>query len=267
VEVEVKGTASAPGTVRLTIAVCDTGPGIAPEQQQRIFEKFTQADGAVSRRFGGTGLGLAICREITRLMGGTIGVDSAPGYGSRFWVVVEMPVGPGECLGEPSTEVVLALAATTPPVPAPLHAVAHGAGQGLRVLVAEDHAVNRELAATMLQKLGCVVYLASDGSDALTVHESLPVDLIFMDCHMPVMDGFAATAAIRAREAGTGRHVPIVALTASAMHEDRLRCTEAGMDEFLSKPVQLADFATILEAVAARKDAVTLEWHSVAQSA
>ncbi len=349
-----------PDAIRLHFAVCDTGIGIPPEAQPRLFQSFSQVDGSTTRRYGGTGLGLAICKRLAELMGGEIGLESEPNRGSTFWFTVryahaeaaeapargpatlrgvrvlivddsetnrvilreqlrgwemepdEAASGPdalarlGEAVrrGQPylvalldlqmpgmdgielarriaadpsiaPTRLVLltswgqqgeAAAARAAGVAAYLHkpvragqlldrltgllatpaVAAPGApsvgpgGQGpetLRVLVAEDNAVNQKLVVRLLEKRGFRADAVADGREAIVALGRAPYDLVLMDCQMPGMDGFAATRSIREAEAGTERHVPIIALTANALEGDRERCLAAGMDDYLTKPI------------------------------
>jgi CheY-like chemotaxis protein len=219
------------GTVVLRFEVVDTGIGIDRATRERLFQPFTQA-GHISRRFGGTGLGLAICRRLSALMGGDIGFSSEPGRGSVFWV--ELPFGEAA---------ETAIPAATAPVLPPL---ALAAGRG-RVLVVEDNTVSQLLAAEVLRRLGCQVDVAGNGREAVEAVRRIPYDLLLMDCDMPQMDGFEATRQIRAREAGTDRHVPIIAMTASALQGDAERCLRVGMDEFLSKPLRPAQLRRVVE--------------------
>lgn len=244
-------------TVTLRWEVSDTGPGIDPAILPRLFEPFTQADTSIARKYGGTGLGLTIVRELVDLMGGDLIVTSEPGAGATFQVTLELPV-----------------TQTAEPVPAPGGSAAPAVSPvaGCRVLVAEDNTVNRMLAQAHLKALGCEVVLAADGSEALELVASQPVDVVLMDCRMPVLDGFEATRAIRAREAasagGAGeadgeaatgggtprvRPLPIIALTANVMEDDRDACLEAGMDGFLSKPYSRAELLAALEEWAPKK--------------
>ena len=222
------------GQAVVRVEVSDTGPGIAPEVQARLFRPFTQADASTTRRFGGTGLGLAIGKRLAERMGGEIGVESTPGEGSTFWFTVRLPV--------------CAAAAHHPPQPVraeprPDHYGAQGRG---RVLVVEDHPVNRKIAQRMLAKLGYQVDLAADGHQAVAATRQTTYDAILMDCQMPGMDGFEATRQIRRQEQGRSR-TPIIAMTASALAGDRERCLEAGMDDHLPKPVTGASLQRALE--------------------
>jgi CheY-like chemotaxis protein/HPt (histidine-containing phosphotransfer) domain-containing protein len=368
VEADEGEASSAPAATRLRFAVSDTGIGITPEQQVRLFYAFAQADGSTTRRFGGTGLGLAIAKELSHLMGGEIGVESEPDVGSTFWftirvtnpqspavaapagadltgqrlLIVEdnptnrsileeqaggwgmnvatatdgekalallqrtavdgqpfalalvdmkmprmnglelvrairadktfagLPVvmltslgGEGEIaaareagvtayLSKPIRQaelrqaIVEALHPTAgPPAAAPVTTSAQRQFAG-RVLLAEDNPVNQEVALGLLEVLGVSVDVAENGRCAVERAASAHYDLVLMDCQMPELDGFAATAAIRARERETGGHLPIVALTANALDGDREICLAAGMDDYLSKPFTREQLAAIL---------------------
>jgi signal transduction histidine kinase/DNA-binding response OmpR family regulator len=378
--VRVEPTASAnESDVELCFSVTDTGIGITPEQRQRLFQAFSQADSSTTREYGGTGLGLAISRQLVELMGGTIGVDTEVGAGSTFWfkirfqtdpdaaavpfqhraglgdlrvlvvddsepsrkilaqllgrmelqveavasgaealaelreaverqspfalaiVDLEMPgmngielaraiksdallrgtrlvllsslipssrqgaasqAGIDEILIKPVREarlhecVAAAMGIAAPaavPEPAAATTIVRFRGRQPRILVVEDNAVNQRVAARMLQKLGCHADVAGNGVEAIEAVLRLRYDLILMDCQMPEMDGFAATAAIR-REEGSERHTPIVAITANALPEDRDRCLGAGMDDYLPKPVRLEDLARVLAQWIGRRD-------------
>lgn len=213
----------------LVLEVEDTGIGISKTQLGRLFSAFSQGDSTMSRRFGGSGLGLAICKSLVSRMGGRVDVRSEPGQGSCFTVTL------------PLSEAVKAPAA---PATAVLPALPR-----LRILVAEDAVVNQLVIVKMLEKLGATVVLASDGSEAVKAFERRPFDVVLMDCAMPVVDGYEATRRIRALEAERGGHVPVVALTAHALEGDRKRCLDAGMDDYLTKPVSLHALSRLLAGV------------------
>ena len=217
------------GTVVLAFTVEDTGPGIAEDQQARIFDAFAQADGTTTRRYGGTGLGLAISRHLCELMGGGISVRSTPGAGSTFRFTARFARA---AAAEPAP-------AAPPPPPEPVAAVP--VRSAVRVLLVEDNKVNLLVGLGMLARLGCSVQTASTGREAVELLAAERYDLVLMDCQMPDMDGYEATAAIRAHEVPGGRRTPIVALTANAVEGDRDRCLAAGMDDYLAKPFRLDD--------------------------
>jgi PAS domain S-box-containing protein len=230
-------------TVR--ILVRDTGIGIPDSCQAEIFESFTQVEAGNSRRHGGTGLGLAICRRLVTLMGGKIGLETRPDAGSTFWF--DLPLGhartPREDLtvpagGPTATPDGNALASRSSSSPLPL--------PPLRVLLAEDNDVNRRVAVAMAEQLGCRVDAVINGREALEALKSTTYNVILMDVQMPEMDGFMATAEIRAHERVTGQHVMIVALTAHAMVGDQARCIDAGMDAYISKPIRQQSLHDIL---------------------
>jgi CheY-like chemotaxis protein len=213
-------------TVRFWVK--DTGIGIAPDAVARIFKPFEQAEPSTASRYGGTGLGLAIAERLARLMGGEAGVHSLPGAGSTFWFSARLQRGQG-------------------PAPAPQQGPTAGAAEallrqrhtGARVLLAEDNEVNREIALVMLQALGLVVDTAADGAQAVALASAGPYALALMDVQMPVLDGLAATRAMR-RLPGWA-DTPILALTANANEEDRRACHEAGMNDFVPKPMDVQD--------------------------
>ena len=207
------------GWVELEIAVRDTGIGIPPEAMSKLFERFVQADATTARRYGGTGLGLAISREIVDLMGGRIAIQSAAGLGSTFTVV--LPLARGELEQIRAAESTIAGVADM---------------GGLRILVAEDNSVNQILIKALLDEMGHFCDIVSNGLEAVEQVQRLPYDLVLMDIQMPEMDGEAATRAIRELDGGVAS-IPIVAMTANAMVEDRAAYLSTGMNDYVSKPV------------------------------
>ncbi len=240
VALELRVTTTTAGAKRLHIAVSDTGIGISASALERLFEPFTQADSTTSRRYGGTGLGLAISRRLIRMMGGELNAQSTPGEGSTF--LVDLP------LIEAGDAIPAALPSRAPDLqragepPLPL---------GLRVLLAEDNPVNQRVASHLLKKLGCEVMLAATGRAAVDAWRTGGFDIVLMDCQMPVLDGFGATAEIRSLER-SGARTPILAMTANAMRGDREQCLAAGMDGYVSKPVSAAELAAAIRQITVR---------------
>jgi signal transduction histidine kinase/CheY-like chemotaxis protein len=234
---------------QLRVEVADTGIGIPHEARDRLFKDFSQVDASISRRFGGTGLGLAITQRIIQAMQGTIGVDSEPGKGSCFWFEIPIAAAPDAVLvgGPPLVEKrslpvpVSAIAAEQRPMPT-------RTGTGWRILVAEDMGVNQMVARGLLEARGHSVDLAADGSEAIAKAEETDYDLILMDMQMPRMDGLEATRLIRAR-GGKLATVPIVAMTANAFGSDQAACLEAGMNDFVAKPIDAEKLHEALDRV------------------
>jgi PAS domain S-box-containing protein len=228
-------------TVRFEVA--DTGIGIAPEILPQLFSPFVQGDGSASRKYGGTGLGLSISKRLVELMQGAIGVTSEPAAGSLFWFTARLGrVGGGARQPEPRRE--------TQMIDGIVEALGGDAAAGRsnpEVLVAEDNAGLQTVLVHQFEVLGVPLTLVGDGMEAVAAVRRKRFALVFMDCQMPNLDGFAATRAIRDDERTTGLHVPIVAVTANAFKEDRQVCLAAGMDDYLSKPVRINDFRTMIE--------------------
>ena len=212
------------GQPTVQVAVTDSGPGLSPAMQLRVFEKFIQADSSTTRRFGGTGLGLSIARRLVELMGGSLELTSQIGQGSCFTFSVPAEPAPAAVVESPHG-------------PAPSFA-------GLRVLVVEDNLVNQKVASGLLARMGIDVDVARNGIEALALFPQCQYAAILMDCQMPEMDGYEATRRIRALP--TGGHLPIIALTAGASPAERAQALAAGMDAFLPKPVRFADLETTL---------------------
>ena len=233
---------------RVNIAVSDTGVGIAPEAQQKIFEHFSQADESTTRQYGGTGLGLAICKRLVELMGGSIRVESAPGKGAKFIIDLGLQLSMAsaaalyEALHGVRPQAAPAQAASAVIASAaPKRAVLHG-----RVLVAEDNPVNQRLVKAMLTRLGLDADSANNGAEAVAMLQERRYDAVLMDCQMPVMDGYQSTQEIRRSPSAGTRHVPIIALTANVMEGDQKKCLDAGMDDYLSKPYTLHELEKVL---------------------
>ena len=228
-QIRVQGTAN--DAVELLCSVADTGIGIPPDKLDLIFESFSQADNSTTRRFGGTGLGLTISRQLTQMMGGELWVESEPGFGSTFRFSLRQGIDVAPTETEPEVEGEPA-AVETPAAP-------------LRVLVVEDNEVNRRVVRALLEREGHQVMMAENGRIALDrLQGGDAVDVVLMDMQMPEMDGFEATAAIRADPHLA--HLPIIATTAHAMKEDRDRCLAAGMDDYVSKPIRRGDLLAAL---------------------
>jgi signal transduction histidine kinase/CheY-like chemotaxis protein len=217
-------------SVGLRFSVIDTGRGITAEDQSRLFQAFNQLDNSTKRVHEGTGLGLAICKRLAELMGGSMHLSSELGVGSQFWFQLELEVVPQALIVSVRSEL---------EAPRPKAALTG------RVLVVDDNGVNRRVASKMLESFGLVTVVAENGSEALSAVRSSHFDLVLMDCHMPVMDGFEAARAISS-ELGEGRP-PIVALTASALPEDVARCLQSGMSAHLSKPISKAALEATLQ--------------------
>jgi len=231
IALEVVLLASDPEAVTLRFEVRDTGIGIAPDQFDSVFDAFTQVDASSTRRHRGSGLGLAIVKELAELMGGRVGLDSRIDEGSTFWL--ELP---------------LKRAVGAPPEsgPAPLQPMGDTVPSA-RILLAEDDAINQMVVAAMLEKIGCTVDVVADGAAARDAAACTHYDLIFMDCHMPGMDGFEATRRIRDDLGSPGARTPIVALTADALAGDRERCIASGMDDYMTKPVRSGQLAAAVQ--------------------
>jgi CheY-like chemotaxis protein len=245
VEMESRGAAEA----RLLFTVSDTGIGISREKQHLIFEAFSQADTSTTREYGGTGLGLTIASRLVELMGGSIAVDSEPNQGSafRFTVTVGLNQDPGQ------------RPAAAGPAAQPFLVHSAQPKSELAILVAEDNPVNQKLAVRLLEKLGHQVHLVDNGEAAVRTVNSRAFDVVLMDLQMPVMGGLAACTAIREQERARGTHIPIIAMTAHAMQGDRGRCLQAGMDGYVSKPIDAKKLLETIEQLVGNRVATVPE--------
>jgi len=225
------------------IEVEDTGIGIPKDKHRFIFEKFTQADSSTTRKFGGTGLGLAICKQLAEAMNGTIGVDSIPGEGSRFWFTIRLKYNPSAKNISTTKAYVSTLTEKQ---------AARPNFEGTRVLLAEDNTINKEVIARMLEKSGCRVTTVDNGIKAIATIKNQSFDVILMDCQMPEMDGFEASEHIKKLEHDhIIPHTPIIAVTANAMQGDRERCLAAGMSDYIAKPIYIEELERVLRRWAA----------------
>jgi PAS domain S-box-containing protein len=232
IEVRVKPAELADDQVILLFTVTDTGVGIPSDKHNKIFERFSQADTSSSRSYGGTGLGLAISRHLVGLLGGSIWVESEPGKGSRFLFTASFERGTG------------AGAKSTSPQAAP----DSGEAKGLRMLLVEDNPANQNLVVALLERKGHSVRVAGNGRQAIEAFAEQTFDFIFMDVEMPGLNGLDTTKIIRKNEQERGSsHIPIVALTAHALKGDKERCLEAGMDDYVAKPIQIPEFYATIE--------------------
>ncbi|MBU6235151.1 MAG: response regulator [Alphaproteobacteria bacterium] len=230
-EVEVDDIDNSAG---LTIKISDTGIGIPPDRQKVIFEKFTQADTSTTRRYGGTGLGLAISASIVELMGGEIALKSTIGEGSTFVITLRLPLAKAL---QPEGGIDTSATQNEKLIPV----------EDARVLVVEDHPVNQIVVENVLRRFGFKsIAVAENGKVALGILKQETFDLVIMDCYMPEMDGYQAATEIRKSEAGSDRHLPIIAITANASVEDKQRCLAAGMDHYTVKPLVERELLKIL---------------------
>ena len=245
-----------PREVTLRFAVADTGIGISPADQQRIFAPFTQADSSTTRVYGGTGLGLAISSHLISLIGGRLWVESKVGRGSTFYFTGKFELDPQATHGVTASSPTLPASMTEAPrkdnhaVGAanvePVASAAVPNGRSLRILLAEDTPANQKLIIAVLGKRGHSIEVAQNGREAVELLEQKPFDLVLMDVQMPVMDGLQATAAIRSLPSSAAR-VPIIAMTAHAMRGDEERCLSAGMDAYIAKPIDCRKLLSLIE--------------------
>jgi signal transduction histidine kinase/ActR/RegA family two-component response regulator/HPt (histidine-containing phosphotransfer) domain-containing protein len=240
--VEVRASTSPLGgaSTRVTLAVKDTGIGLSEEERARLFQPFAQADSSTTRKFGGTGLGLSIVRRLTELMGGSVGIESEPGRGSTFTVTLILKAAPAD---SPLAALLRPEGSARPEMLRP------GQSKRLRVLVVDDHPVNREVLVRQLDLIGLDADSANDGVEAMEAWEARQYAAVLADIHMPRMDGYELARRIRAAEAADNRkgRMPVVAVTANAMKGEEERCIESGMDAYLVKPVNIERLRITLE--------------------
>jgi len=237
VTVRVRKTSENKGNVSLRVIVQDSGVGIPESARARIFKPFSQADSSLTRRYGGTGLGLAICKRLVELMNGEIDFESRDGDGSTFWFEIalrKVSASPISRRAKPQN------AATT-------EIKAGKRKKNPKILVVEDNPINQKVIVEMLKRIGCAPFAVGDGEAAIQIFSEKGFDLVLMDCQMSGLNGFEATGQIRKNEKNTGSHTPIIALTAHAVKGDREKCLEAGMDDYISKPIDFQVFTTTIE--------------------
>jgi signal transduction histidine kinase/DNA-binding response OmpR family regulator len=238
------------GNAVLKVAVIDTGIGIPQHEVSHLFDKFHQVDASTSRKYGGTGLGLFICRQLITLMGGKIGVETQEGKGCTFWFTLSLPVveAPTQLsVSLPQLQLPETVSFTPAPEPTSAAPAADLQQPTCRILLVEDDKINQIVAKMTLEELGCQLDIANNGEEAVDMVADEHYDLVLMDVHMPVLDGYAATQRIRQREVGTNTHLPIVAMTADVITSDLDKCVDAGMDDALAKPVTKAALEEMLD--------------------
>ena len=233
--------------VRLRFSVSDTGIGIPANRQDILFSPFTQVDGSTTRKYGGTGLGLAISKQLAELMGGRIGVESQEGKGSTFWFTAVFEKQSARPAIDGSLNEIDGEGLAEHPFSANAPSISESAKRRIRILVAEDNPVNQKVAQAMLKKMGLRADVVANGQEAVNALQIIPYDLVLMDCQMPEMDGFEATRTIRqGGSKALNPEIPIIAMTAFTMRGDRDKCIQAGMSDFIAKPVQQKGLTELL---------------------
>jgi two-component system, sensor histidine kinase len=236
--------------MRLRFEVTDTGMGIPDDKQALIFDAFTQADNSTTRRYGGTGLGLSIARRLCRAMGGEIGVRSKVGEGATFYFTVVL----ARQVGTQAPPQIMPAAPQPAPTPSAVDgaafmsaeqvafraALTHAGRSSLHLLLVDDNKPNIMVTQALLEALGCAVTTANNGLEAIAACRREAFDLVIMDCHMPEMDGYEATRAIRQLDAVQRRHTPIIGLSADAMNGARVMSLASGMDDYITKPLTIS---------------------------
>jgi CheY-like chemotaxis protein len=232
--------------VTIRFSVRDTGIGIPANRQDSLFSLFSQVDGSTTRKYGGTGLGLAISRQLADLMGGKICLESEEGKGSTFWFTAmfkKQPAGSVAADGNSAKigeDVAIERFLSKP-------AISENVKRKIRILVVEDNPVNQKVAQAMLRKMGFKADIVAGGQAGINALQMITYDMVLMDCHMPEMDGYEATRIIRNRESGAiNPSIPIIAMTAATMQGDREKCIQSGMNDFIAKPVLIAELAEML---------------------
>ncbi|MGZ9099171.1 MAG: ATP-binding protein, partial [Brevundimonas sp.] len=238
VSIEVADDTPEPGVALLTLTVRDTGVGFDAAAGEALFQRFSQADSTITRRFGGTGLGLSICRSLVEIMAGEIEVESTPGQGSCFTVTIPLSRTRSVAAHDAANDAARARARAAERGPAAVRPSAGIDAEPLRVLLAEDHPINQRVVQAILSGSGMQVTTVSDGAQAVEAFTAEAFDLILMDMQMPVMDGLTATRGIRAVEKAQGRpRTPLIMLSANAMAQHVQDAADAGADSHLAKPI------------------------------
>lgn len=245
--VQVKEIRKINDKIEIKFSVSDTGIGIAPKKLDRLFKSFSQVDGSFARKYGGTGLGLAISKQLAEMMRGSIWVESKEGEGSNFYFTAAFEVKSAYGLNGEDKDTSLSKQRESDSKS--YDTFIDQLKSKIRILIVEDNFINQKLALSLLQDEGWKVEAVSTGKEALEAIQSGTYGLVLMDVQMPDMDGLETTAIIREREKTNDGHIPIIAMTAHAMRGDREKCLEAGMDDYVSKPIAVEELITAIERV------------------